>query len=181
MKNAIYELQKNLKQSSIEFIFSGVFSQGLIEEMGTALKQRLQHQQATKSKISSAFFIFVEQTQNIKQYEVSKQDTECFGVISGSGIIAISRLEQGYCINSGNTIHNEDVRSLKERLSKIVEMNEGELNSYYREVSRREIDMQNDKAGLGLIQIARKASGKIDYKFERIDEYYSYYTLTVMV
>ncbi|MDF2596514.1 MAG: hypothetical protein K0R69_2855, partial [Clostridia bacterium] len=86
MENTIYELQKKLRESNIEFIFSGIFSQGLIEELGGALKQRLQLQQATKSKISSAFFTFVEQTQNIKQYEVSKENTKDFSAIAGSGV-----------------------------------------------------------------------------------------------
>lgn len=181
MENAIYALQKKLKETNIEFIFSGTFSQGLIEELGAALKQRLQLQQATKSKISSAFFTFVEQTQNIKQYEVSKENTKDFSVIAGSGIIAISRNELGYCINSGNAVSNDDIPSLKDKLDKIIGMDQDELKSYFREVSRREIDMNTDRAGLGLIQIARKASGKIEYKFEKIDDSYSYYILTVTV
>lgn len=181
MENAIYRLQKNLKELNIEFIFSGVFSQGLIEELGAALKQRLQFQQASKSKISSAFFTFVEQTQNIKQYEVSKENTKDFLAIAGSAVIAISSIPTGYCINSGNTILNEDIALLKEKLDKIISMNEEQLNSYYREVSRSEIDMKSSRAGLGLIQIARKSNRRIEYKFEKIDNSYSYYTLTVIV
>lgn len=181
MENTIYILQKKLKQANIEFIFSGVFSQGLIEELGIALKQRLQIQQAAKSKISSTFFTFVEQTQNIKQYEVSKESTENFSIIAGSGVIAISKTDIGYCINSGNIILNEDIPNLKEKLDKIIAMNEIELTNYFRETSRKEVDMTSGRAGLGLIQIARKASGKIDYNFEKIDDSYSYYTLTVNV
>lgn len=181
LENAIHVLQKKLKESNIEFIFSGTFSQGLIEELGAALKQRLKLQQAAKSKISSAFFTFVEQTQNIKQYEVSKENTKDSSFISGSGIIAISKNHLGYYVNSGNIILNEDIKNLKEKLDKIISMNKDELNSYYREVSRREVDMNNDRAGLGLIQIARKSDGKIEYEFEKIDDSYSYYILTVTV
>ena len=181
MENKIYELQKTLKETDIEFIFSGVFSQGLIEELGAALKQRLKSQQVSKSKISSAFFTFVEQTQNIKQYEVSKENTKDFSVIAGSGIVAISKNESGYSVYSGNTVLNEDIPNLKEKLDQVISMDKDELNNYYREVSRREIDMNCDRAGLGLIQIARKAEGKVEYKFEKIDDSYSYYTLTVRV
>ncbi len=181
MENEIYLLQKKLKQSNIEFIFSGTFSQGLIEELGSALKQRLKLQQAAKSKISSAFFTFVEQTQNIKQYEVSKENTEDFLSIAGSGVIAISRTDSGYCINSGNTILNKDVSGLKEKLDKIISMDDMELTNYFREVSRREIDMNSGRGGLGLIQIARKATERIEYNFEKIDDTYYYYTLTVTI
>lgn len=181
MENEIYVLQKKLKQSNIEFIFSGTFSQGLIEELGLALKQRLQFQQATKSKISSVFFTFVEQTQNIKQYEVSKENTKDFLVIAGSGIIAISKTDLGYCVNSGNIIVDKDILPLKEKLDKITSMDNIELTNYFREVSRREVDMGSGRAGLGLIQIARKSTEKIEYNFEKIDDSYSYYTLTVTI
>ncbi|WP_297421199.1 SiaB family protein kinase [Clostridium sp.] len=181
LNNAVYELQKKLKESNIEFIFSGTFSQGLIEELGVALKQRLQLQQVAKSKISSAFFAFVEQTQNIKQYEVSKENTKDFSVIAGSAVIAISKINSGYSVYSGNVILNEDITNLKEKLDKIISMDKDELNIYFREVSRQEIDMSCGRAGLGLIQIARKSAEKIDYKFDRIDDSYSYYTLTVTV
>jgi hypothetical protein len=179
MKNEIYELQKKLKESNIEFIFSGTFSQGLIEELGTALRQRLSDQQATKSKISSVFFTFVEQTQNIKQYEMSKESTEDFSYIAGSGIIAICKTETGYIVNSGNRVLNKDIPSLKEKLDKITSMDASQLNAYFREVSMQE--MNNGRAGLGLIQIARKSSGKIEYNFEKVDDSFSYYTLNVRV
>ncbi len=181
MENAIYMLQKKLRQSNIEFIFSGTFSQGLIEELGMALKQRMQLQQVKKRQISSAFFTFVEQTQNIKQYEVSKENTEDFLAIVGSGVIAISKTDSGYCVNSGNTILNRDISRLKEKLDKIISMNDEALTNYFREVSRREVDMNSGRGGLGLIQIARKATKKIEYNFEKIDDSYSYYTLTVTV
>ncbi|WPC44148.1 SiaB family protein kinase [Clostridium sp. JS66] len=181
LENAIYVLQKKLRQSKIEFIFSGTFSQGLIEELGLALKQRMQLQQVKKSKISSVFFTFIEQTQNIKQYEVSKENTEEFLTIAGSGVIAISKTQSGYCINSGNIVLNADISGLKEKLNKIIALDGAELTNYFREISRREIDMNKGTCGLGLIQIARKSTEKIEYNFEKIDDVYSYYTLTVRI
>ena len=180
MNHKIYELQKKLKGSNIEFIFSGIFSQGLIEELGLAIKQRLMMHQTEKSQISSVFFTFIEQTQNIKKYEVLKENTEHFSAIVGSGVIAISRIDNTYCVNSGNVILNKDISPLKEKLDKIIMMDKEELNNYFREVSRKEIDLKNEKVGLGLIQVARK-SDKIVYLFEKIDDCYSYYTLTVRI
>jgi hypothetical protein len=179
MKNQIYELQKKLKETSIEFIFSGTFSQGLIEELGSALRQRLSEQQVTKSKISSVFFTFVEQTQNIKQYEMSKEDTEDFFCVAGSGIIAICKTETGYVVNSGNRILNKDIPALKKNLDMILSMDSSQLTAHFREISMQ--DTGNRRAGLGLIQIARKSSDKIEYNFEEVDDSCSYYTLTVIV
>lgn len=181
VENSIYNLQKVLKESNIELIFSGTFSQGLIEELGEALKERLSNQQVTKSKISSAFFTFVEQAQNIKNYLISKENTVLYNMIAGSGVIAISRTELGYSVNSGNIILNEDIAKLQEKLSFLLSMDLDALNKYYKEIVRNEIDKDTGRAGLGLLQMARKASGPITYHFEKINDTCSFYNLTVIV
>ncbi len=180
-ENGIYRLQKALSDSNIELIFSGTFSQGLIEELGEALKERLLNQQVTKSKISTAFFTFVELAQNIKNYLVSKENEDDYSMIVGSGVIAISRTGPGYCVNSGNIIFNEDIGSLKENLNMVLSMDAATLNNYYKSAIRTEINKDTGNAGLGLVQIARKASRPIAYNFEKINESFSFYTLTVTI
>lgn len=179
--NNIYQLQKILKESNTELIFSGTFSQGLIEELGEALKERLRNQQLTKSKISTAFFTFVELAQNIKNYLVLQENEPEYPKIAGSGVITISRTELGYCVNSGNMIFNKNIDKLEDKLNMVLSMDIDTLNCYYKEAIRTEIDKATGKAGLGLVQIARKASRPIEYSFEKVDEKFSFYTLTVTI
>ncbi|AOY77933.1 SiaB family protein kinase [Clostridium formicaceticum] len=179
--NNIYRLQKQLKESNIELIFSGTFSQGLIEELGDALRLRLLDQQVTKGKVSAAFFTFVELAQNIRNYLKSKETEEDYFMVSGSGVIAITKTQHGYCVNSGNIIFNSDIENLKEKLDKILSLDMESLKRHYKEVMRTEIDKETGGAGLGLVQIARKASRPIEYHFEKINETLSFYTLTVSV
>ncbi len=181
IESSIYRLQRILKESNIELIFSGAFSQSLIEELGEALKQRLLNQQVTKSKISSAFFAFVEQTQNIRNYLIAKEGSDDYNMLAKSGVIAISQTGLGYCITSGNIIFNEDVERLQGKLDIILSMDLEALNDYYRKILRDELDKEYGRAGLGLVQIARKAAGPIEYQIEKIDDKYSFYTLTVVV
>lgn len=177
----IYRLQKLLKESNIELIFSGTFSQGLIEELGEALKARLMDQKVAKSKISTTFFIFIELAQNIKNYFIAKENSAAHPMIAASGVIAISRNEQDYCVNSGNIVFNKDIAELKEKLDKVLSMGDESLKHYFKEMMKREIDKETGTAGLGLVQLARKASRPIRYQFEPVDNDFSFYTLTVTV
>lgn len=177
----LYKLQKMLKESNIELIFAGAFSQGLVEELGQALKERLEKQNITKSQISCVFLTFVEQAQNIRNYLIAKENTNEYDMIKDSGIIAISRTERGYCINSGNIISQHDIEKLKSRLETIVSMDREEINKYYKKVMCQSMNQETGQAGLGLIQIARKAADPIEYYFEKLDDDYSYYNLTVRV
>lgn len=170
-----------LKESNIELIFSGTFSQGLIEELGDALKERLKKQNIEKSKISCTFMAFVEQTQNIKNYIISKENSQAYDRIVDTGIVAIAVTEEGYSISSGNMICNEDIEPLKLRLDKLRSLDKEGKNKFFKEMSKLAINIETGQAGLGLIQIARKVEKPVEYSFERIDDEFSFYNLKIMV
>jgi len=176
-----YNLQKLLKEANIQLIFAGAFSQSLVEELGEALKERLEKQNITKSQISCAFLAFVEQAQNIRNYLISKENTDEFFMIKDSGIVAISSTERGYCINSGNVIFNNDIEKLKNKLDTILSLDREGINKYYKELISQGMNKETGQAGLGLIQIARKAAVPIEYYFEKLDDQFSYYSLIVIV
>ncbi|WP_406541489.1 hypothetical protein [Clostridium ljungdahlii] len=78
MENAIYMLQKKLKQSNIEFIFSGTFSQGLIEELGIALKQRMQLQQAKRGRLARLFLLLLNKHKILNNMKYQKKIQKIF-------------------------------------------------------------------------------------------------------
>lgn len=177
----LIELQNILKESQILTIFSGMFSQGIIEELGEAIKKHLENEKLSKRNIFNVFSIFIEQTQNIKNYISSKKDSSCYELISNSGIVAIGKDEFGYFIHSGNLIDNIDVENLVQKLDLINELDKDGLKRLYKEELKRDVANGDEGAGLGLVDMARKASHTIQYQVREIDENYSFFTLKVIV
>jgi len=179
--NKLIELQKTLKEKGILISFSGRFSQGIIEELGDAIKKHMETEDLPRNDIYNVFAIFVEQTQNIKNYTAKKLDTIHYDSIVNSGIVTIGKKEEGYFISSGNLIENKDVEALAERINRISALDKSELKNLYKEQMKRELEQGSMGAGVGLIDIARKASNPVSYSINKVDDLLSFFTITVIV
>lgn len=177
----LIQIQNILSDIHILTIFSGRFSQGIIEELGEAVKKHLESEEVSRKNIFNVFSIFIEQTQNIKNYTTLKENSAYYDKIIDSGIVAIGKNDLGYFVYSGNIIENNDRDPLIEKLNLLKILNKDELKKLYKETLKKEITPDCKSAGIGLIDIARKSSLPIEYEIKNLDEKYSFYTLKVIV
>ena len=181
MNNIIFELKEKLNENGVIISFTGPFSQGIIEELGYALKQYLKDENYSKGVIYKIFSVFIEQTQNTKNYAFSFKNKKEKEEIISSGIMIIGYKNDKYFIYSGNLIKNEDVAELKGKLDKINKMNSQELKKTYRKKLRENIKVKNGGAGLGLLEIAKQSNSDLEYSFVEQGETYCFYTLIVYI
>lgn len=181
MAMKLTDLQNILGTSKILTCFSGRFSQGLIEEMGEAVKKHMESEEKPKSDIFNVFSIFVEQTQNIKNYLSVKEDDSTYNPYVGNAIVCIGKMDETYFVWSGNVIENSDIEPLEKKLEMVIKADKDELKKLYKEQLKKELDPGKNGAGIGLIDIARKASQPIEYSFDKIDDKFSFYEIKVIV
>ncbi|MBV7273651.1 SiaB family protein kinase [Clostridium thailandense] len=181
MNKNLMELQSILRDSNILISFSGWFSQGIIEELGDAIKKHMQAEKSTKSNIGKVFGIFIEQTQNIRNYTVKKENSCNYESIANSGIVTIGKIGTEYFICSGNLVEEEDVLKLKEKLELLKNLNNDGLKKLYKDEIRKEPQEGSVSAGIGLIDIARKSSKPIEYSLKPIDDKFYFFQLSVVV
>jgi hypothetical protein len=74
-----------------------------------------------------------------------------------------------------------DVELLKDKLAVITSLDKIGLKKLYKEQIKKTLDPESTGAGLGLIDMARRASGKLQYSIQDIDEQLSFFTLKVQV
>ncbi len=177
----ILNLRNKLNRYGVIMSFTGPFSQGIIEEIGDALRNYLETKMNSRGEIFKVFSIFIEQTQNIKNYAYQLPDENTQEEILLSGILNIGFKDEKYFVSSGNLVKNEDVEELKERLMKIESYDKKELAKVYRKILRSKKEDDNDGAGLGLIEMARKASENIVFNFEETEQGYHFFTLTIRI
>ena len=178
MGNDLYELQKNLMSLGIVISFSGHFSQGIIEELSEAVKNHLENQEFTKGEIHNVISVFVEQTQNIKNYTASKNGPNSCQICL-SGIVIIGKNADGFFVNSGNLIENQDIEALESHLGLITSLDKNELKRLYKERLRSELPEGSTSAGLGLMDIARKTRRSLEYHFTPYNAQLTYFSLNV--
>jgi uncharacterized protein YqgQ len=181
MQTNLFELQKILQQHGVLISFSGRFSQEIIEELGDAVKKYLETESISQTETYNVFSIFIEQTQNIKNYCGKKANSRLLDRIANSGIVAIGKTDLGHYISAGNLIEAADAAKFATQLDTIIAMDKQELKQYYKQQLKADIPPGTNSAGLGLIDMARKASRPLEYSIMKLDESVCFFTLKAFV
>jgi hypothetical protein len=134
------------------------------------------------------FAVFVEQMQNIIRYSAEKvspllppaSDAKALMEIR-YGILTIGKEGTDYVVCAGNLIERADVARLRARLEKLRGMSKDELKALYKEQLRAEPEAGSKGAGLGFMEIARRASKPIEFDFTDIDPDYSFFALKTTI
>jgi len=175
--------QKSLQRKGIFFSYIGPFSQNLLVEMGDILKQKMKLRHASPQTILKVFSMVVEQTQNIIYY--STGDAESTGLpyhnSLNTGTLAVGFDKGQYFVLCGNLVSTSAVGRLDLILESLQDLSAEELKELYKTKRREGPDILSKGAGLGFIEMARKASKVIEHRFDEIDEQYTFFTISAQV
>ncbi len=176
----LFSLRKVFADQGVMICFNGPFSHSVIEELGIAVRKYLQSDDAPKDRIADVFSVFVEQAQNLKYY--TGQD---FSDLPGAadfrnGTLVIARDEEHYIVSSGNLVRRQDAEVLLSELEQISKLDHDELRALYKRRLRGDASSAHG-AGLGLVEMARKASRPILYKVQDIGDGSRYFSISVFI
>ncbi len=177
-----YQLKKKMDECGIFLSFSGPISQDLMVELGDILKKQMEMADAETSTILKVFAVLVEQSQNIIRYSaetIPEQNDSEEKLMFGT--IAVGYHQGKYFVLGGNKIKNDQIEDLKGRLLLLQKMTKEELKDYYRKQRKKESDAKIKGAGLGLIDLSRKASEPVNFHFEPIDQEFSFFSLRTLI
>lgn len=117
------------------------------------------------------YYLMVEGLQNITRHQhLNEEKGDYVG-----GYFVINRHDEAYAITYGNWVSAEIKELLEERLALISNKAPDELKEYYMEILNNSGFSSKGGAGLGLVDMARKSSGNLSYKFVPVDDGYFYY------
>lgn len=186
MINNMYEYYNFVKGNNINIIYNGpIWSDG-VEGIGNTLRKRLEIDELPLSASQAVFSVFIEQMNNMLYYSSEKEvftNSETGKSLDiGAGIFILGSIEKKYFLQTGNIIKKEQQNLIRERIEYLNTLDKAEMRKYYKERIKSENDNPESKgAGLGLIEIARRASSKIEYSFTETDEKYSFFTMYVTI
>lgn len=173
----LYDLREIFDRKQIMVCFNGPINAALIEEIGRALRDYLQHQQEAPSAVADIFAVYIEMTQNIRRY--ADQHPELPGATNAA--IVVSREDGRYVISAGNVVAPQDGRELVRRVEELAAMDRTALKALFKTQLRQPREALNGSAGLGLIDMARKASCPLAATLRDIDSGCSFLSLRVML
>lgn len=154
--------------------YDGVINQNTISKIESEVEQKIRDYPYSKSIAKKLFFITVELLQNLFIHG-AEDHTQ-----TKHNFIIIARNDAETIVLTANLIENEKVQKIKTIFDTINGFKSyEELKQYYME--RLENNDLSDKggAGLGFITIGLKSQPPLAYKFEKINDRFSYFELAV--
>lgn len=187
----LWDLRQKLDEANILICFNGPLSQSIIEQLGVAVKRYLEAETHNAGRLYDVFAVYIEQSQNIRNYTAGKaaaiQATSTSASLAelqryDSATIAIGRLDDDhYLVTSGNPVAKSDLPPLMALLDSLAKLDADGLKACYREQRRRPREDGSPSAGLGLIDMARKSSRPLEYRVRDIDADTAYFHLTAVI
>lgn len=152
----LFDLRDQFSRRRILLCFNGPISHGLIEELGNALRNYLTAEQVQPSAVMDVFGVYIELTQNIRHYCRARGYDENESAVT---VVVAREADGGYAVQAGNMVERADGEALLQRIQGLAGMDKAQLKAAYKEQLRKPRDEGAvTGAGLGLIDVARKAS-----------------------
>ncbi|MCL1820159.1 MAG: SiaB family protein kinase [Oscillospiraceae bacterium] len=178
------EYYNMISKLNINIIYSGPLWADGIEGIADTVRKCLEFDELTTNVSHSVFSVFVEQMNNMLMYSQEKMQVEISSRLTDvpKGAFVLGSRDKTYFLQSGNVMNNSSIEFLKERIDYINTLDKKDLRKYYREMIKADNTNPESKGGgIGLIEIAKRATSKIEYSFVPFEEDKSFFSMFVTI
>jgi Family of unknown function (DUF6272) len=180
----LHDFLSLLKREGVILAYCGYVTEPLLHGVGETLKRRMEMLETDTKTMRSVFAIFVEQMQNLIRYSAEIHPPGSPADIPVNlryGVLTIGIEDGAYVVYAANLVNRRDVDRMRERLAALSAMNKAELKTAYKEGLKAGTDEFSKGAGVGFVEIARRASKPIEFDFIEVEDGYSFFALKACV
>jgi len=183
MIDQIHDLYDSLEKQRILLSFKGSLSPDLVTALLGLVERKMEHIEEDPRARKRVFNVVMECLQNLYHHNQRPANTEGTSkpLNDPHGVVMIAQQEDGYSILTGNFMAGIDVDRVKVHLDRINAMAPEELREFYKTTLANGQFSERGGGGLGMIDIARKSGGKLEYGFVPYDKDSAFFSLNVNV
>ncbi|MCE2773682.1 MAG: SiaB family protein kinase [Bacteroidetes bacterium] len=161
-----------------QWFYCGEVSDDLINSLVSAVDAKPELQAVSRPARRRLLSALVECLQNMRNNTPTVPNESV-----PNSIVLISKIsDYEYGLRCGNIMLTADVPELDERIKKINSADQEQIKEMYmKQMSVVLGDGNRKSAGLGLLEIARSAAGKIEYRFIDMDGGFTFFCVEVNV
>ena len=173
----LYGLRKHFDQERILLCFNGPISRSLIEEIGNALRNYMKTEQTSPGAALDVFAVYIELTQNIRHYA----NLHPFPGVD-TATVMVSYRDGHYHVAAGNLVKLPHGQKLIADVLSLADLDKAELKALYKQQLRKPRDLDAATgAGLGLIDMARKATAPIAGSIKELENDLAFVSISVQI
>ncbi|HQV75677.1 MAG: SiaB family protein kinase [Flavobacteriales bacterium] len=178
MLDQIHDLYDEMEKRRVMLSFKGNLTSELVSALLGLVENKMEAIEPDPRTRKRVFNVLMECLQNLYHHtgpQPGSSSTE------PNGVVMIAHQDQGYSVLTGNFIVGSDVDKLKGHMDRINALPPDQLREFYRETLADGKYSTNGGGGLGMIEIARKSGGKLEYGFVPYDQHNAFFSLNVNV
>jgi hypothetical protein len=173
----VAQLERMMKSNNIFFIWAGPLTHAISKELLNFSETTMREAELEQNLHKRVFATLIELLQNVAQHSPGYEAERNYGI----PLAMIRKTSASFIITSGNLIRKSDIDHLTQKLDMVNRYDEEGLKKLLK-VALMGQDMSNVSTGyMGLLEMARRSGGRLTYKFDEINDDFSYYTITVRV
>lgn len=173
----VAQLERMMKANSIFFIWAGPMTHAISKELLNFSETTMREAEVEQNHHKRVFATLIELLQNVAQHSPGFEAEKKYGI----PLAMIRQTHASFIITSGNLIRKDEAGLLIQKLDMVNRYDEEGLKKLLK-VALMGQDMSEVSTGyMGLLEMARRSGGRLTYKFDDVNEDYSYYTITVRV
>lgn len=176
--NFKFDLHHLMDPSNVILVYEGKFDQQVTKSVLLMAERNIDSLQEDPTVKRKVFNVIVECLQNIAKHGERLED---FDLENALPVFMIGREKDHYIISSGNTLLNDQIELLTEKIERINSLDKEGLKQLYKEIMRNNDISEKGGAGLGLVDMARKSGKKLEYDFRKLDKKFSYFSLQITI
>jgi len=173
----IRDRYETLIESSTVYSYIGTLQEKDFNDVLKSMEQFIEKHVEAKLMKKKMFHILIEITQNLHNYNKEKDGK----AIEDHLFFLVNESREGYRVITGNYLLKKEIPGIRTRIDMVNTMSDKELKELYRGILNFGGVSNGGGAGLGFVDLARRSGEKLIYKFEEIDDKFSFFTLEVNV
>lgn len=183
MLEKIHDLYDELEKHRVMLSFKGGLTAELITAMLGIVERKMERMEPDGRTRKRVFNVVMECLQNLYHHNSNLRETldGPEATADPHGVVMIASVDQGYSVLTGNFMAGHAVDKLKGHLDRINSLPPEQLRDFYRETLADGKYTRSGGGGLGMIDIARKSGGKLEYGFVPYDKDNAFFSLNVNV
>lgn len=163
-----YWFFEQFKDDSLCLLYNGSFSDKITSKFINLSEYNIKNNTELSKIKSRVSFLMAEGFQNIVRHGEINPDGSSY--ITKPGFFSIKNTGNIQFITSGNIVKKENVINLTRRIELVNSLDKEGLKQLYKKVINRKGFTEKGGAGLGIIEMGRKSSRKIDFSFKNFDQ-----------
>ncbi|MGK7392773.1 MAG: SiaB family protein kinase [Candidatus Cyclobacteriaceae bacterium M2_1C_046] len=167
----------SLRRGNLTYSFRGVLTKGLMDFVFDDIEEALVNKPERKIVRKRIFNVLVELIQNL--YKNTSGSSLPFEM--NEVMVIVQRVDNDYEVITGNFLEKDSIKVIEARMKMINYLTSEELDNLYRGVLSSGSITKKQGAGLGFIDIARRAKSNFDHQFSPVDHQYSFFTVKTLV